>query len=60
VKGMMGPFWLLLIGLAYLIYLNVDKKNMGAGESPLEIVKKRYARGQITHEQFEEIKKDIL
>ncbi|MFZ5523987.1 MAG: SHOCT domain-containing protein [Pseudomonadota bacterium] len=28
-------------------------------ESPLEILKKRYAKGEITKDQFEQIKKDI-
>ncbi|MGC2047304.1 MAG: SHOCT domain-containing protein [Gallionella sp.] len=28
-------------------------------ETPLEILKKRYARGEITKDQFEQIKKDI-
>ncbi len=29
-------------------------------ESALDIVKKRYARGEITRDEFEQIKKDIL
>jgi putative membrane protein len=29
-------------------------------ETPLEILKKRYAQGEITREEFEQIKKDIL
>jgi putative membrane protein len=29
-------------------------------ESPLEIAKRRYARGEITKEEFEEIKRNIL
>jgi putative membrane protein len=28
-------------------------------ESPLEILKKRYAKGEITKEQFQEMKKEI-
>jgi putative membrane protein len=35
--------------------------NFGAGpkESPLDIAKSRYARGEITREQFEALKKDL-
>ena len=62
--GGMGLFWLVLIGLAaYLIYLNTDKHpSQGQGwilESPLEILKTRYARGEITGEQSEEMKNHL-
>jgi putative membrane protein len=30
------------------------------GDSALDILKKRYARGEITREEYEQIKKDIL
>lgn len=53
-------FWLLiLIGLVLLIkYLweGSGKKE----ESSLELLKKRYARGEISKEEFEEKKKDLL
>lgn len=32
----------------------------GQAETPLDVLKKRYARGEITKEEFEQIKKDIL
>jgi len=52
-------FWILIIiGLALLIkYL---WEGRGGQESAIEVLKKRYARGEITKEEFEEKKKDIL
>lgn len=60
----MGLLWLLLIGFAVYLYLLSNNKIHVSGqggfyESPLDIVKKRFARGEITREQFEEIKKDL-
>ena len=62
--GGMVFFWLLfIIFAAYLIFLNTNKNPFqeqgGISESPLEIAKKRLARGEITREQFEEIKKHL-
>jgi len=52
---------LLAVGLVYLIrYLGASSAAAApaAGE-PLEIVKKRYAKGEITKEQYEELKKEL-
>ena len=53
-------FWLMvLIGLVLLIKYLWE----GGGrkeESALEVLKKRYARGEISKEEFEEKKKDLL
>lgn len=53
-------FWLLiLIGLILLIkYL--WEGGARKEESALELLKKRYARGEISKEEFEEKKKDLL
>ena len=36
-----------------------DRRPSGGGEDALDILKKRYARGEITREQFEQMRKDI-
>lgn len=56
----MGMFMILIIGVAaYLIYNNMEQKHGGTEDSPLETLKKRYARGEITLEEFQQIKNDI-
>ena len=54
-------FWLIVIA-AILVFVK-SLKNQGASshgtESALEILKKRYAKGEISKEEFEEKKKDI-
>ncbi len=68
--GMMGSggmlfgliIWIIIIVGAYLLikYLIEQNKVSGGKEkSALEIAKERYARGEITKEEFEEIKKSI-
>lgn len=70
--GMMFPFlclggpllWVLFIaGVIWLIATQVQKNGSGMTstprETPLDIIKARYAKGEITKEQFEEMKKDI-
>jgi putative membrane protein len=62
----MLAFWILVIvGIIFLIrWLAVQTKREGSGpgaeESALEILKKRYARGEIGKEEFEEKKKDLI
>jgi len=60
-----GFMWiLLLIVLSVLIYFLLQaSKSKGSGrsvtETPLDILKKRYAKGEITQEEFNRIKADI-
>ncbi len=61
--GILGLiFWILvIIGLVLLIkYLWEGGGARREQESALEILKKKYARGEISKEEFEEKKKDLL
>jgi len=54
-------FWgLLIAGLIFLIrWLVGMTRSRKLGESALDILKKRYARGEIDQEEFEKKKRDI-
>lgn len=62
--GMGWGMWFIPVLVILLVYLLVKNnwriKNGQNNESPAEILKRRYARGEITREQFEEMKKDIF
>lgn len=58
-------FWILLIAGAVLLVVWAVQKAAGSGagrteESALEILRKRYARGEISKEEFEEKKRDLM
>jgi putative membrane protein len=55
-------FWLIIIVLGYFLIKSLiehNKTRSGEGKSALDIAKERYARGEITKEELEEIKKNI-
>jgi putative membrane protein len=56
-------FWILVIVGIVLLVIWVGQKAVGAGsrteESGLEILKKRYARGEISKAEYEEKKRDL-
>ena len=65
--GWMGPvfmlgFWALVItGGGFLVrYLARQARTGGSQESALEILKRRYARGEIEKEEFEAKRKDLI
>ena len=51
-------FWLLLIILIFLL-VKKSSSHSGRQETAEDILKKRYARGEISREVFERMKKDI-
>ncbi len=55
-------FWLLIIvGVVWLIQSSSRGSAVStpASESPLDVLKRRYASGEINKEQFEEMKKNL-
>ncbi len=57
----MTIFWILVIlGIIYLVRkITASTKNEGREETALDILKKRYAKGEITKEEFDRMKEDI-
>ncbi len=62
--GGMMLFWILIIvGIVLLVKWLVEQTQVGAAapeETALDILKKRYARGEIDKKEFEEKKKDLI
>jgi len=66
-----GPFWwgrlIVLVAVITLVFIllrrtggrTLPPDSGFAHETPLDILKKRYARGEISKEQFEQMKRDI-
>jgi putative membrane protein len=65
-----GMGWGWIIGLVVLVLIvllivrsigpTAGDKPAAEGESALDVLKKRYARGEIDKEEFEEKKKDLM
>ena len=59
---MMFFWWFLIIALVVIVVralISSNKQNTST-ETPMEILKRRYANGEIDKEEFEERKKDLL
>ncbi|HEY7761049.1 MAG TPA: SHOCT domain-containing protein [Burkholderiales bacterium] len=54
-------FWIVIIlGIVALAkWLFSGRNGGGLGRGPLDILKERYARGQITREQYEQMRRDL-
>lgn len=59
--GLMWIFWLTIIVAVIYLIINMTKGNMNqsTSDSPLEILKKRYARGEIEEEEYERRRKEL-
>ncbi|MBW7941873.1 MAG: SHOCT domain-containing protein [Candidatus Kuenenia stuttgartiensis] len=58
--GMGWGMWfipLLIILIVYLLFKNNSQSK--DQETPLEILKRRYAKGEITKEEYEQMKSDL-
>ena len=68
---LMVLFWVLIIGGGVWLVVTLVRGNQQqltsrslipsapAGQTPLDVLKTRYAKGEITKEQFEEIRRDL-
>jgi len=64
--GFFGGYWLIfwiliIVGIVLLVrYIMLQNRPKDEpGETPLEILKKRYAKGEINKKEFEQKKKDL-
>ncbi len=62
--GWMGGIFMMLWPILFLVLIfyffnKNDQEKKNDVETPLDILKKRYARGDISKEEFEERKKDL-
>ena len=64
ILGVIGMllFWaLIILGIVWLVKaVSRSGSHPVEHESALDIARKRYARGEITKEQFEQIKRDLI
>ena len=62
---LMFAVWALVIGGAVWLVVTLARNNQGAvatttsGQTPLAILQARYAKGEITKEQFDEMKRHL-
>lgn len=63
--GWMIIIWIVIIGLIVWGVIALTKRGgsrseSGSNRTPIGIARERYAKGEITREQFEQIKKDLM
>lgn len=60
--GFMGILFLIVIGILIYVVIQTVKTKRDVGvseESPLDILKKRYAKGELTKEEFDRMKREL-
>mgnify|MGYP001559986835 CR=1 FL=1 len=57
---MMVAFWVLLIALIVWVIREIGGKNSRSNSNALDILKERYAKGEIDKKEFEERRKDLI
>ena len=68
-SGWDGMGWWMLFGVIFWVCMVVlivwgikrlsERPGAGGGSSALDIARERYAKGEISHEEFEKIKKNL-
>lgn len=55
-------FWIVVLGLViYAVFKFLNSQSQTSDKSdPLNIAKERYAKGEITKQQFEQLKKNLV
>lgn len=58
--ALMGLFWIIIIGVVVYFFVNHSRQQQSDNrETPLDILNKRYARGEISKEEYEQMKQDL-
>ena len=53
-------FWIaIILGIVWLVRWSVDQSGRGQLEDPLDIIRRRYARGEISREEYERMQEDL-
>lgn len=57
-----GGMWIIIViilGIVGFYFFRTGRIGGGMGGTPLDILKKRYAKGEISKEEFDRLRKDI-